>query len=79
MEKLHQCKKKAAVLEYLIHTRRRRNFMITNLVANVMLYYELLALDARLSIIDENLAIQNDAQNGKPKGLPAQQNLPCSV
>ncbi|MDP5077077.1 MAG: TolC family protein [Nonlabens sp.] len=53
--------KKAAVLEYLA-TQEGRNFMITNLVSEIAdAYYELLALDARLSIIDENLSIQNDA------------------
>lgn len=53
--------KKAAVLEYLA-TQEGRNFMITNLVAEIAdAYYDLLALDARLAIIDENLAIQQDA------------------
>lgn len=53
--------KKAAVLEYL-STIEGKNFMITNLVAEIASsYYELLALDNQLSIIEQNLEIQQNA------------------
>lgn len=53
--------KKAAVTEYLA-TVEGKNFMITNLVAEIAnSYYELLALDYQLSIIDQNLEIQGNA------------------
>ncbi|WP_417872046.1 TolC family protein [Winogradskyella sp.] len=53
--------KKAAVLEYL-STMEGKNFMVTNLVAEIAsTYYELLALDNQLSIIEQNLKIQQNA------------------
>ncbi|RCW92371.1 TolC family protein [Winogradskyella arenosi] len=53
--------KKAAVLEYL-STVEGKNFMITNIVSEIAnSYYELLALDNQLSIIEQNLKIQNNA------------------
>lgn len=53
--------KKAAVLEYL-STIEGKNFMVTNLVAEIASsYYELLALDNQLSIIQQNLEIQQNA------------------
>lgn len=53
--------KKAAVFEYLA-TVEGKNFMITNLVAEIAdNYYELQALDNQLAIIDQNLHIQQDA------------------
>ncbi len=53
--------KKAAVLEYL-STIEGKNFMVTNLVAEIAsTYYELLALDNQLSIIEQNLEIQQNA------------------
>ncbi|MFD1015820.1 TolC family protein [Winogradskyella rapida] len=53
--------KKAAVLEYL-STIEGKNFMITNIVSEIAnSYYELLALDNQLSIIEQNLKIQNNA------------------
>lgn len=54
--------KKAAVLEFLA-TVEGRNFMITNLVSEVAnTYYELIALDNQLLIIEQNLVIQENAQ-----------------
>ncbi|WP_179353527.1 TolC family protein [Winogradskyella vidalii] len=53
--------KKAAVLEYL-STIEGKNFMVTNIVSEIAnSYYELLALDNQLSIIEQNLEIQNNA------------------
>lgn len=53
--------KKAAVMEYLA-TVEGKNFMVTNLVSEIAdSYYELLALDYQLSIIDQNLDIQQNA------------------
>jgi NodT family efflux transporter outer membrane factor (OMF) lipoprotein len=53
--------KKAAVVEYLA-TVEGKNFMVTNLVSEMAdSYYELLALDYQLSIIDQNLEIQQNA------------------
>ncbi|MBL7943096.1 MAG: efflux transporter outer membrane subunit [Flavobacteriales bacterium] len=41
-----------------------RNFMVTNLVAEIASsYYELMALDNLLGIIDQNIQIQSDALN----------------
>ena len=58
--KLHNAKK-AAVTRYL-STVEGRNFVITNLVAEVAnSYYELLALDNQLSIVQQNIDIQNNA------------------
>ena len=53
--------KKAAMLRYL-GTVEGRNFMVTNLVAEIAdSYYELMALDNQLSILQSNIAIQQDA------------------
>ena len=53
--------KKAAVMEYLA-TIEGKNFMLTNLVAEIAdAYYELEALDNQLAIIDQNLEIQRSA------------------
>jgi NodT family efflux transporter outer membrane factor (OMF) lipoprotein len=53
--------KKAAVFEYL-STVEGKNFMVTNLVSEIASsYYELLALDNQLSIIEQNLEIQKNA------------------
>ncbi|NDC41198.1 MAG: efflux transporter outer membrane subunit [Chitinophagia bacterium] len=53
--------KKAAVNRYLA-TVEGKNFVVTNLVAEVAnSYYELLALDNQLAIIENNIEIQNNA------------------
>jgi len=53
--------KKAAVLEYLA-TVEGKNFMKTQLVSEIAsAYYELMALDNQLSIIEQNLDIQQNA------------------
>ncbi|WP_179315656.1 TolC family protein [Winogradskyella undariae] len=53
--------KKAAVLEYL-STIEGKNFMVTNIVSEIAnSYYELLALDNQLNIIEQNLEIQKNA------------------
>jgi len=53
--------KKAAVARYL-STIEGKNFMVTNLIAEIAnSYYELLAYDNLLSIIQQNVAIQEDA------------------
>ncbi|MDC6365047.1 MULTISPECIES: TolC family protein [Flavobacteriaceae] len=53
--------KKAAVFEYL-SSIEGKNFMVTQLVSEISdSYYELLALDNQLSIIDQNLEIQQNA------------------
>lgn len=53
--------KKAAVARYL-STVEGRNFMVTNLVAEIAnSYYELLALDNQLDIVKQNIEIQNNA------------------
>jgi NodT family efflux transporter outer membrane factor (OMF) lipoprotein len=58
--KLHNAKK-AAVLRYLA-TVEGKNFMVTNLVAEIARsYYELLALDNQLAIVTQNIKIQSDA------------------
>lgn len=58
--KLHNAKK-AAVTRYL-STVEGRNFVITNLVAEVAnSYYELLALDNQLDIVKQNMEIQQNA------------------
>ena len=52
---------KSANLRYLASSEGR-NFTITNLVAEIASsYYELLALDAELTIINQNVEIQNNA------------------
>ncbi|MCW3466376.1 TolC family protein [Chitinophaga nivalis] len=58
--KLHNAQK-AAVARYL-STVEGRNFVITNLVAEIAnSYYELLALDNQLEIVNKNIAIQQNA------------------
>ena len=53
--------KKAAVTRYLSSVEGR-NFVVTNLVAEVAnSYYELLALDNQLDIVRQNIEIQNNA------------------
>ena len=53
--------KKAAVLEYLASVEGK-NFMVTQLVSEIASsYYELLALDNQLAIIEQNLEIQQNA------------------
>ncbi|MBT34129.1 MAG: RND transporter [Thalassobius sp.] len=53
--------KKAAYTRYL-STVDGRNFMITNLIAEIAnSYYELLALDNQLRIVQQNIEIQNNA------------------
>jgi multidrug efflux system outer membrane protein len=53
--------KKVATLEYLSSVEGK-NFMVTNLVAEIAsAYYELQALDNQLAIINENLDIQQNA------------------
>jgi hypothetical protein len=53
--------KQAAMMRYL-GTVEGRNFMVTNLVAEVAhAYYELMALDNQLEILRNNIAIQQDA------------------
>ncbi|ARS35513.1 TolC family protein [Pontibacter actiniarum] len=58
--KLHNAKK-AAVNRYLSSVEGR-NFMVTNLIAEIAdSYYELLALDNQLAIVQKNIEIQNNA------------------
>lgn len=58
--KLHNAKR-AAIKRYL-STQEGKNFVLTNLVAEVAKsYYELLALDNQLAIVRQNIAIQNNA------------------
>jgi NodT family efflux transporter outer membrane factor (OMF) lipoprotein len=58
--KLHNAKK-AAVARYL-STIEGRNFVITSLIAEIAnSYYELLALDNQLKIVDSNITIQSNA------------------
>lgn len=53
--------KKAAVNRYLASVEGR-NFMVTNLVAEIATsYYELLALDTQLNILRQNIDIQSNA------------------
>lgn len=60
--KLHNAKK-AAVSRYL-STVEGRNFIITNLVAEIAgSYYELLALDKQLDILGKNIGLQQNALN----------------
>lgn len=59
-KKLHNAKK-AAVTRYLSSVEGR-NFVMTNLVAEVAnSYYELLALDNQLAIVNQNIQIQKNA------------------
>ncbi|MDQ4138975.1 MAG: efflux transporter outer membrane subunit [Bacteroidota bacterium] len=58
--KLHNAKK-AAVNRYLASVEGR-NFMVTNLIAEIAnSYYELLALDNQLAIVQQNIKIQSNA------------------
>lgn len=58
--KLHNAKK-AAVNRYL-STIEGKNFMVTNLIAEIAnAYYELLALDNQLEIVNQNIDIQSNA------------------
>lgn len=53
--------KKAAVNRYLA-TVEGKNFMVTNLIGEIAgSYYELLALDNQLAIVQQNIGIQNNA------------------
>lgn len=53
--------KQAALHRYLA-TVEGRNFMVTHLIAEVAIsYYELLALDAQLEMLQQNIAIQQNA------------------
>ena len=53
--------KKAAVTRYLA-TVEGRNFVITNLIAEIAdAYYELLALDNQLEIVKQNISLQQNA------------------
>lgn len=59
-KKLHNAKK-AAVTRYL-STVEGKNFVVTNLVAEVAnSYYELLALDNQLAIVKQNIGLQKNA------------------
>lgn len=61
-KKLHNSKK-AAVSRYL-STIEGKNFVITNLIAEVAdSYYELLALDSQLDIVKQTIELQNNALN----------------
>lgn len=52
--------KKAATMEYL-STTEGKNFMVTNLITEIAdSYFELQALDSKLAILNENLALQNN-------------------
>lgn len=53
--------KKAAAVRYLA-SAEGKNFLVTNLIAEIAnSYYELMALDNMLAIIDRNINIQTDA------------------
>ncbi len=53
--------RKAAAARYLASVEGR-NFMVTNLIAEMATsYYELLALDNQLAIVEQNIRIQSDA------------------
>lgn len=55
--------KKAATLRYLASVEGR-NFMVTSLISELAeAYYELLALDNQLKIIEQNITIQTNALN----------------
>jgi multidrug efflux system outer membrane protein len=59
-KKLHNAKK-AAVVRYL-STIEGKNFVVTNLIAEVSnSYYELLAYDNQLAVVKQNIAIQKNA------------------
>ena len=66
--------KQAAALRYL-GTVEGKNFMVTNLVAEIARsYYELMALDNQLEILRSNIAIQQDAL-----GIVRQEKLAAKV
>lgn len=53
--------KKAAVMRYLA-SNEGKNFMVTNLIAEIAnAYYELLALDNQLDILKKNIEVQQNA------------------
>jgi outer membrane protein, multidrug efflux system len=53
--------KKSAVIKYL-STNEGKNFMVTNIIAEIASsYYELLALDSLQSIIQQNIELQTNA------------------
>ena len=53
--------KKAAVMEYMA-TQEGKNYLVTNLVAEVAnSYYELIALDSQLKNLEQNIEIQKNA------------------
>jgi outer membrane protein, multidrug efflux system len=53
--------KKSALLSYLA-SAEAKNFMVTHLVAEIAnAYYELMALDNQLEILEDNIALQEDA------------------
>lgn len=53
---------KAAAVERYLSTMEGRNFAISNMVAEIAAsYYELVALDNQLAIIQQNIGIQSDA------------------
>lgn len=53
--------KKAAVMEYMA-SQEGKNYLVTNLVAEVAnSYYELIALDAQLKNLEQNIEIQKNA------------------
>ena len=55
--------KKSALTRYLA-TVEGKNFMVTNLIAEIAnSYYELLALDNQLEIVNQNIEIQQNALN----------------
>ncbi|EDM37018.1 outer membrane protein [Pedobacter sp. BAL39] len=59
-KKLHNAKK-AAVSRYL-STVEGKNFVLTNMIAEVAnSYYELLALDSQMEIVKQNIALQKNA------------------
>ncbi|MBK0383220.1 TolC family protein [Pedobacter sp. SD-b] len=59
-KKLHNAKK-AAISRYLASVEGK-NFVVTNLVAEVAnSYYELLSLDNQLAVVKQNIAIQKNA------------------
>ncbi len=55
--------RQSAVMRYLASTEGR-NFMVCHVIAEIAdSYYELLALDNLLDIVDQNIAVQQDALN----------------
>lgn len=53
--------KKVAVMEYMA-TQEGKNYLVTNLVAEVAnSYYELIALDAELKTMEQNIEVQKNA------------------